>query len=58
LGGGVDAAELFGELEGPLGLGPVGQEPAGLPAHPPLGLQGPMVAAGDRSISVRRWVDA
>jgi hypothetical protein len=36
LGGGVDAAELFGELEGAFGLGPVGQEAAGLPAHPPL----------------------
>jgi len=51
-------AELLGELEGAFGLGPVDQEPAGLPAHPPLGLQGPMVAAGDRSTSVRRWVDA
>jgi hypothetical protein len=57
LGGGVDAAELFGELEGALGFGPVGQEAAGLPAHPLLGLQGPMVAAGDGSTSVRRWVD-
>jgi hypothetical protein len=32
-GGGVDAAELFGELEGAFGLGPVGEEPAGLPAQ-------------------------
>jgi hypothetical protein len=32
-GGGVDAAELLGELEGTLGLGPVGEEPAGLPAQ-------------------------
>ena len=31
-GGGVDAAELFGELEGAFGFGPVDQEPAGLPA--------------------------
>jgi hypothetical protein len=36
LGGGVDAAELFGELEGAFGFGPVGPEAAGLPAHPPL----------------------
>jgi hypothetical protein len=33
LGGGVDAAEVFGELEGAFGLGPVGQELAGLPAQ-------------------------
>jgi hypothetical protein len=33
LGGGVDAAELLGQLEGALGFGPVGQEAAGLPAH-------------------------
>ena len=32
-GGGVDAAELFGELEGALGLGPVAEEAAGLPAQ-------------------------
>jgi hypothetical protein len=32
-GGRVDTAELFGELEGPFGLGPVGQEAAGLPAQ-------------------------
>jgi hypothetical protein len=32
-GGGVDAAELFGELKGAFGLGAVGQEAAGLPAH-------------------------
>ena len=37
LSGGVDAAELLGELESALGLGLVGQEGAGLPAHPPLG---------------------
>jgi hypothetical protein len=30
LGGGVDAAELLGQGEGALGLGPVGKEPAGL----------------------------
>jgi hypothetical protein len=33
--GGVNAAEPLGELEGAFGLGPVGKEPAGLPAHPP-----------------------
>jgi hypothetical protein len=32
-GGGVDAAELLGELEGMLGLSPVGEEPAGLVAQ-------------------------
>jgi hypothetical protein len=31
--GGVDAAQPLGELEGAFGLGPVGQEPAGLPAQ-------------------------
>jgi hypothetical protein len=33
LGGGVDAAQLFGELEGPFGLAAVGEEAAGLPAQ-------------------------
>jgi hypothetical protein len=33
LGGGVDAAELLGQLEGALGLAAVGQESAGLPAQ-------------------------
>jgi hypothetical protein len=33
VGGGVDAAEPLGELEGAFGFGPVGQEAAGLPAH-------------------------
>jgi hypothetical protein len=37
LSGGVDAAELLGQGEGALGLGPVGQEAAGLPAQPALG---------------------
>jgi hypothetical protein len=51
-GGGVDAAELFGQLEGPFGLGPVTEEAAGLPAqrwgeaHPELGW------------IVSRWEDA
>ena len=36
-----NAAQLFGELEGAFGLGPVGQEAAGLPAHSLLGMQGP-----------------
>jgi hypothetical protein len=58
LGGGINTARLLGQGEGPFGLDPGGEEAAGLPAHPPLGLQGPMVAADDRSTSVRRWVDA
>jgi hypothetical protein len=33
LGGGVDAAQLLGQREGPFGLGPVDQEAAGLSAH-------------------------
>ena len=33
LGGGVDAAELFGQGEGTFGFGRVGQEAAGLPAQ-------------------------
>jgi len=37
LSGGVDAAELGGELEGAFGFAPVGQEAAGLPALPALG---------------------
>jgi hypothetical protein len=37
VGGGIDAAELFGELESTFGLGPVGEELAGLPAQPALG---------------------
>jgi hypothetical protein len=55
--GGVDAAQSLGELGGAFGFAPVGEEAAGLPAHRLLGLQGPMVAAGDGSTSVRRWVD-
>jgi hypothetical protein len=35
--GGVDAAELLGELEGAFGFAAVGQEAAGLPAQPALG---------------------
>jgi hypothetical protein len=31
--GGVDAAEFLGQREGALGLGPVGEEAAGLPAQ-------------------------
>jgi hypothetical protein len=34
--GGVDAAQLFGQRVGPLSFGAVGEEAAGLPAHPPL----------------------
>jgi hypothetical protein len=33
LGGGIHAAELFGQRQGAFGLGPLGQEPAGLPAQ-------------------------
>jgi hypothetical protein len=33
LSGGIDADQPLGELEGALGLGAVGQEPAGLPAQ-------------------------
>jgi hypothetical protein len=33
LGGGVDAAQLLGELEGAFGFAPVGEEAAGLPAQ-------------------------
>jgi hypothetical protein len=32
--GGVDAAELLGQRNGAFGLGPVGEEAAGLPAQP------------------------
>jgi hypothetical protein len=35
-GGGVDAAELFGQRVGPLSFGPIGEEPAGLPAQLPV----------------------
>jgi hypothetical protein len=50
--GGVDAAQLLGELEGAFGLGPVGQEAAGLPAHSLLGMQGPLVGVGEGSTSI------
>ena len=33
LGGGVDAAQLFGQRVGAFSLGPVGEEAAGLPAQ-------------------------
>jgi hypothetical protein len=33
LNGGIDAAELLGELEGAFGFGAVGEEAAGLPAQ-------------------------
>jgi hypothetical protein len=36
LGRGVTEPRRSGELEGAFGLGAFGQEPAGLPAHPPL----------------------
>jgi hypothetical protein len=53
LGGGVNAAQLFGELEGALGFAAVGEEPAGLPAHPPLGQQ-VLEAGGDGYILQKR----
>jgi hypothetical protein len=57
-GGGVDAAQPFGQREGALGLAPVGEEPAGLPAHPSTaGHARPTVAAGEGSTQHRRWVD-
>jgi len=46
-----------GQREGALALGSIGEEPAGLPAYPPLGLHGPMVAVGKGSTSIWRWVD-
>ena len=46
VGGGVDAAQLLGELEGAFGLAAVGQEAAGLPAHPPLGHGKPPLGPG------------
>jgi hypothetical protein len=53
LSGGVDAAELFGELEGTFGFGPVGEEPAGLPAHPPLRRrQAPLGEGGGEGVAV------
>jgi hypothetical protein len=42
--GGVDAAQLLGELEGAFGLGPVGQEAAGLPAQVALSGRADQVA--------------
>jgi hypothetical protein len=36
LSGSVDTAELLGQLEGAFGFGPVGEEAAGLPAHPTI----------------------
>src|SRR5215207_83179 len=51
--GGVDAAELFGELEGTFGLGPVDQEAAGLPAHSPLRCrQAPVGEGGGEGVAV------
>jgi hypothetical protein len=57
VGGGIDAAELFGELESTIGLGPVGEEPAGLPAHCLLACKAPLVGVGESSTSIRRWID-
>jgi hypothetical protein len=47
LGGGrIHRAESFGELEGAFGLGPVGEEAAGLPAHPPRQRRQPPLLEG------------
>jgi hypothetical protein len=48
---------LFGQRKSVFGLGPVGQEAAGLPAHSLLGMQGQLVGVGEGSTSIRRWVD-
>jgi hypothetical protein len=56
--GRVHRAEAFGQGKGAFGLGLVGEEAAGLPAHPLLdSRKAPVVAVGDGSASVRRWVD-
>jgi hypothetical protein len=44
--GRVYRAESFGELEGAFGLGAVGEEAAGLPAHPPLQRRQPPLGEG------------
>ena len=48
LRGGIDAAQPLGQREGALGLGPVGEEAAGLPAQwsPSIGRLGPAVWVG------------
>ena len=57
-GGGVDAAELFGELEGAFGLGAVGEKALGCPPPSLLGMQGPLVGVGEGWISIRRGLTA
>ena len=53
VGGGVDAAELLGERVGAFGLGAVGEEAAGLPAHPPLRRrQAPLGEGGGEGVAV------
>jgi hypothetical protein len=52
-GGGVDAAELFGELEGAFGLAAVRKKAAGLAAHPPLRRrQAPLGEGGGEDVAV------
>jgi hypothetical protein len=46
LGGGIHAAELFGQRQGAFGLGPLGQEPAGLPAQRSVEVPPTSLAAG------------
>jgi hypothetical protein len=50
----VHRAEAFGELEGALGFGAIREEPARLPAHPLLGMQGPLVGVDEGSTRIRR----
>jgi hypothetical protein len=51
--GRVDRAESFDKGEGVLGLGAVGQEAAGLPAHPPLQRrQAPLGEGGPERVTV------
>jgi hypothetical protein len=58
LSGSVDAAQLLGQRVGALGFGPVGEEAAGLPAHPPLQRrQAPLGEGGlDRAIEADHLV--
>jgi hypothetical protein len=51
LGRGVDTPELLGQGEGAFGVGPAGQDAAGLPAHSLLGMQGPYWSASARARS-------
>jgi hypothetical protein len=53
LSGGVDAAQPLGQREGAFALGMVGEEAAGLPAHPPLQRrQPPLGESGLQGVAV------